>query len=110
MQRLLIFVLATVLLAACDESRPASVLPHATMVQILSEFHLADAVANQYSGTMTTRDSLRRVIQLQVLQRGQVAPETFYQSYDWYLKHPAELDSVYSDVLRDINKEISKKP
>jgi uncharacterized protein YcfL len=106
MQRLLIVVLCALLLPACQESRPANLLPHTRMVRILREFHLADAVSGQFSGIMESRDSLRRVVQLQVLQREKVTPQVFYQSYSWYLEHPEEMDSVYSDVLKGLNKEL----
>jgi len=79
------------------------------MTPVLKEFHLADAVADKYTGKFGTRDSLRKAVHAHVLERAGINPAVFYKSYQWYVAHPVEMDSLYAEVLRQLNQQMPEE-
>lgn len=67
------------------------------MVIILSDVHLAEAAVQ---GTHPDElDSLSKLYYYNIFELHQVSEKEFYDSYDYYTRHPSEFQNVYDSVI-----------
>jgi hypothetical protein len=97
-------LLALTLFMACGSSEERPALSTETMGLILTDIHLADAMADQDGGALIHRKIQREELFSNVFEKHSVDRGVFWQSYKYYLIHPEELDSVYSLVLNDLTR------
>lgn len=103
MQRLhsspvLIFLIA-ILGLSCQPTDKTPKVSQTEMEYILTEVHLADAVVDHLGGHLIHRNIRRDDIIDEILSTQDINREDFYDSYQYYLQHPVELDSIYTHIL-----------
>lgn len=93
--------------ASCKQETPH--LPKDKMQQVLLDVQMAEVYSSMLpkdtgllAGAKET-DSVAAFYQ-EVLQHHHVTAAELMQSLDWYRAHPAELDSVYSQAMKALDK------
>jgi len=96
---LLLFALAS----ACRKEQETSVLSHARMAELLTDFYLKEAVL-QKSG-VNTDSALTIMTHLRSAFAGQhgMADSVIDISFRYYLAHPQELDAIYETVIDSLS-------
>jgi hypothetical protein len=84
---------------------PEDTIDEATMLNILLEFHQAEAIAGKKGGLAVQREMLRKDLQEEILGQYGLDKETFYQSYKYYMEHPVVLDSIYSNIIQILEEK-----
>ncbi|OSZ81803.1 hypothetical protein CAP35_00610 [Chitinophagaceae bacterium IBVUCB1] len=84
------------------------------MKLILSDLHIAEVYSSMVNDSLyqvrdKNKDSLA-VYYKTVLTHHNITKEQLVQSIKWYKMHPAELDSVYADMITDFSKLESEYP
>ena len=102
-QKLMYLFLLT-LCIACKPTVEAPALSKEEMGLILTDIHLADAMADQDGGALIHRKIQREELFSNIFEKYAVDREVFWQSYEYYLIYPEELDSIYSLVLNDLTE------
>jgi Domain of unknown function (DUF4296) len=77
-------------------------IPEATFIQILADIHTADGAAE--GELMAAKDSLLRIYYAQILKKHGVSPADFDSTFAIYTRQPVAFDSVYSAVMREVQK------
>jgi len=108
-----VFFVLLLVLAACKHVNNEH-LPPKTMKKILIDMHLAEA----YS--IMAKDSLHRagvknydslaVWYKDIFAHYKITQQQFTESLNWYKGHPAEIDSIYADMLSTVTRLQSTKP
>ncbi len=101
--------LGILLSASCGGQEIANLLSHDQMVEILTEFHLADAHVSKNTSNIRYRDYERDLYYDAILNNAKIDRETFYASYDYYIDHPVELDTIYQRIIRDVESRMDKR-
>lgn len=78
---------------------PENVIAQEKMEGILYDMHLAEGVIaiNPSKGDTNARRALGYYDQ--IYKKHNITKEEFKTSYDFYIKHPVLMDSVYNDVI-----------
>jgi hypothetical protein len=96
-----LFFLFSICLLSCKNEGKAP-LSADTFADILTDMHIAEAAAE---GEFTmTKDSLLKTYYGQILKKHNVSSVDFDSTMAVYSRQPAAFDSVYSQVLRQIEK------
>lgn len=78
---------------------PADVFPKEKMESILYDMHLAEGVI-AISPTKGDSNARRALGYYDLIyQKHQVTKEEFKASYDFYIRHPVLMDSVYNNII-----------
>jgi Domain of unknown function (DUF4296) len=104
---LLFFGLA--LLAACNpDATPKEIIEHKKMAAVLTDIHLIDS----YISRLPQTDTLRQKAPLYynaVYKKYQTSKSQFDKSLKYYSERPKLLDSIYSQVLTEMEKKEKKR-
>ena len=106
MQKLIKIAALIVLFATCSQERPVLIIPEEKMISILKEMHIAHAGIDQ---TIRKKEEARdKALEFNrfILEKYKVTPEVFYQSYNYYQDHPLLLDSMYVQIIAQINADL----
>lgn len=99
-------IIMMLLFSACYQPLPTEepVLSEEKLQLILKDIHLAESVLTEVQNR-ETKDSLARVYYHQVLELHQVNPEDFEQSMNARYTTPAQLDTLYTNVITQLQQE-----
>lgn len=76
------------------------------MSDLLTEMHIADIVASQHrTGNFDSIEYTILSYYPAILAKYGVDSALFYQSFDYYRKHPVLLDSVYAEVITKLSSK-----
>lgn len=95
-----------VLFSACHRPIPKEepVLSEEKLRLILKDIHLAESLLTE-EVDRRIKDSLARVYYHQIFRLHEVDPEDFDQSMHAYFTDPWALDSLYRDVMKELDLE-----
>jgi len=101
--RYFLFIVLFFLLVACNRSNDGEIIEKDKMAAILTDIHLAESYSTLIKDSLhqsgeRNLDTLN-VLYQSVLGHYNISLKAFYTSFDWYKKHPAELDSIYQKVI-----------
>jgi Domain of unknown function (DUF4296) len=86
---------------SCQSSNKAPIT-EATFTRILAEMHTAEGAAEgEFS---SAKDSILRIYYIQILKKHDVTQTDFDSTLAVYSRQPVVFDSLYSNVLREIQK------
>ncbi len=94
-----------VALQACQEAEP-DLLPQELMREVLVELHVADAYTETQSSPVTYRNALREDLYLEILEKFELEEETFRHTYEYYTSHPNLMDSLYQEVIIQLEQQL----
>lgn len=83
---------------------PKDVISSDTMVDVLTDIHLVKA-AQQMGMVLNPNDTGKVSAFEYVWQKHHITQEEYQKSLNFYTLHPAVLDSIYENVLNNLNKE-----
>ncbi len=114
MKRNLIFlVLIFGLFSGCNEARentvskPDGLLSEQKMVEILADFQLSEAVVNQKAGLrQDIRAKQKQVYAEAILKKHNLNPQLFWDSYNYYITQPEQLDTIYAQTLKVLEAKL----
>lgn len=107
MKYLLPVFFAIMIFASCKKERPH--LPKEKMKQVLNDLFIAESYSTAIGqdstrpGAKRNTDSLARFYE-EIFHHHQVSREDFNYSIRWYEEHPEDLDSLFNDMIKDLNK------
>ncbi|MFN8278507.1 MAG: DUF4296 domain-containing protein [Chitinophagales bacterium] len=93
--------------SSCKEGKeriPSDVVQRDTMVQILSDIHIADAVVEKKSSAERPDTALTEGMYQQIFQHHGITRQQFYSSYHYYEQHPALMNELYPDVISELSR------
>lgn len=99
-------VLVAILFSSCYKPIPVEepVLSEDKIKIILKDIHVAEALLTEVSDRRT-KDSLARLYYKQIFYLHDVKQEEFDQSMNAWFTNPAGLDSLYQEVLKELETE-----
>ncbi|GAB4423960.1 MAG: hypothetical protein OHK0039_40850 [Bacteroidia bacterium] len=100
----LLCCLPLLFLSACREQQPPAI-DTALMRELLKDIHLADSWVDAQTGSAEERRALRDALYQEILAKKAVEPQTFFDSYAYYIDHPELLDSIYLYIIEDLVKQ-----
>lgn len=90
-------VLSVVCLTACQPKRPDTVLPDATMENVLYDYHVAKAMGEN----VPYNDSYKKVLYVEsVFRKHGITQAQFDSSMVWFARNPEPLTKIYEKVNR----------
>lgn len=93
-------VLIGILFGMCRQgSQPTGVLPPEEMARIMVELYLAEA---RLTDQMMEKDSARKYFfpfEQKLLEKYGLPDSVILKSYQYYVDHPAEFESIYDSVI-----------
>jgi hypothetical protein len=97
------------LLFACAPQKPKApdnLLNQTQLSDILTEMHLADAIANgTKSGNLDSVNREAISLNAYILEKHQLTREQFMESFDFYKQNPVLMDSVYAEVITKLSSK-----
>lgn len=105
MKRLILFVL--IFISACKAKLPdipKDVMPMDKMEAILTDMHVADAVAESKGQVGLNEKLLTEEYHQQIFSNHGTTRAEFLKSFKFYESNPLLLDIVYDSVLVDLSK------
>ncbi len=113
MKRIIVLCALVIGLAACNQKEEPPVSP-VKMQEILTDLHLAEAYSMMVSDSLhiarnKDKDSLA-VYYKDILAHHKLTEAEFLKGLDWYKQHPNLLDSVYAEVVTEMNMLESVTP
>jgi hypothetical protein len=102
MKRRFITLIALIIaLFSCQNSNKAPI-SETTFIRILADMHTAEGAAE--GEFASSKDSLLRIYYVQILKKYEVTQTDFDSTLAVYSRQPVVFDSLYSNVLREIQK------
>ena len=103
-----LFLIALLTLVGCSHmgngGRPADVIAPDSMVQIMADIHIADAVADQKFGTDKPNRGFTNAMYTRIYELHHITAAQYKASFTYYETHPAAMDKVYEQVITEISK------
>ncbi|MEO6405751.1 MAG: DUF4296 domain-containing protein [Ferruginibacter sp.] len=91
-----------VLLCSCqDDSLPKEILPPKKMQEVFWDYLRADVYTTDFIAVDSTKNAVAENLRLQniVFKTHKVTKEQFYKSYNYYLDHPAKMNSILDSMM-----------
>ncbi|MDZ7877289.1 MAG: DUF4296 domain-containing protein [Saprospiraceae bacterium] len=98
----LIALIAIIFALTCCRNSNNAPISEATFTHILADMHTAEGAAE--GEFPSTKDSLLRIYYAQILKKHEVTQTDFDSTLAVYTRKPVVFDSLYSAVLREIQK------
>lgn len=106
MKKTILFITIS-LLFACGKSNsghiPSGVIPPDSMVQVLTDVHIFQAMLQLGDYRNDSASTLRSAF-LNVLKKHHLTEADYKKCTQYYSSHPALLDSVYEKVLNNLSQ------
>jgi len=112
MQNILFCLLGFLLMCAiaCERSSPPEELISVDeMIVILKEYHMGEGSIGQMRLSGEQRDTMRIQLYDKVLEKYEMDRETFYSSYEYYLTQPTLMDTIYTRIIDQLNKQLPEE-
>ena len=91
-----------------EGKQPRNLVPRDKMVRILADIHTAEArIESNVSYTDTAMMTFNNE-QQKILERYQVTPDQFKETYTYYLEHLREMDALYEIIVDTLSVRESK--
>lgn len=110
---LIVFISISILLACSNnkeiEQPPAEILDHQKMVTVLVDIHLTEAAINlnlMKDSSVVIVDSLKYN---DLMKKNKIDKVNYEKSMRYYASRPILLDSIYTDVLKELSKMQAKE-
>jgi len=116
MSRIITGLLLTLFLGSCYHTIPdpsfnmSLVIPADSMVSLLTDIHLADAVINNAKVKDKSFEHLSNEYFSVVMKKHKIGRDTFEESLRYYAYHVEELDKIYEKVIVNLSKIESMAP
>jgi hypothetical protein len=94
-------------LCACKQELPdvpKDVISFEKMKMILTELHIADAVAETKAQAGEDEKTLSKIYNEHVIQSHGLSREEFLKSYKFYESEPKLFDKMYDEILAELSK------
>jgi hypothetical protein len=103
-----LWLLLVGLVVSCgSDSRPSSVLPQDEMVPILKDLEIAYAGVGQVVKDPKEQQIKYEEMNSMVLKKYKMDKATFFSSFQWYEQHPVLLDTIFKQILLELNAELN---
>ena len=93
---------------SCQEAAAPQVLESHKMIDILTEIRILEG---SYSAVVGKPDTLKpymsKYYQL-IFDQYQVSPDFYYQSYDYYMAHPEQMEWIEDSVINRISDRLNR--
>jgi hypothetical protein len=99
-----IWGIGVIFLFACGENIPKELVPKEKMTEMLVELHLADAVTESHIREFEVKQLLKEDIYDEIMQKNSIDKTVFLESYRYYIDHPEQLDSIYKNVIKNLDE------
>ena len=86
------------------EAVPADLIARDSMIVILADIHIADAVADQKFGQDKPNRAFTNAVQQRIYENHHITAPQFKTSYKYYESHPALMDKMYDQIITEISK------
>lgn len=96
----ILLILMLMPLLSCKRQEKKQILSEEEMKKILMDMHISEAIAGRRGGLSVHRDMLRNDLMEDILEKYGISKETFFTSYQYYMEHPVELDSIYVQIIK----------
>ncbi len=83
---------------------PSDILPPETMVQILADVHMADAVAETKAQAGMNEEQLTKGYYGMIYKTRGITAEQFHSSMKYYDSEPLWVNKIYDDVQQELSK------
>jgi hypothetical protein len=98
-----IFIIFLSILVACNKDNKKDIIEKNKMAAILTDIHLAESYSTLIKDSLhqsgeRNLDTLNELYQ-SILGHYKISLKEFNNSFEWYKKHPSDLDSVYQQVI-----------
>ena len=101
-------ILVFLLLMGCQWNNNSELIAPELMQDVLREMHLADAYVETLASPLGVRNETRDEIYDIILRNRNLSRTRFYESYDYYLTHPEELNEIYQSLINDLDSLMRK--
>ncbi|HOY32974.1 MAG TPA: DUF4296 domain-containing protein [Bacteroidales bacterium] len=112
MKKLLVILVIVLTLAGCSEDKraqiPPQVIPPERMVQVLVDFHLAEASLACAGPEGRDVGLLRDQYYYFLLRKHHISYKEFNESLQYYSSNLKELHLIYGEVVTELSKTQSK--
>ena len=86
-------------------SSSADVIPKDSMLSVLVDIHVADAVADQKFGQDHPNRAFTNALYERIYQNHHITAAQYKASYKYYESHPEMMDKMYEQVITEISKK-----
>lgn len=100
-----IFVL---LACASHEKKPAGILPPEKMIPILEDLYVAEEKADRARVYSDSVDQAYPLVEQRIFESHQTTDSIFQVSFQYYIKHHDELESIYGRLLDSLNLHLER--
>jgi hypothetical protein len=106
---ILLFVSALLCMQSCKNKAATAHLSPAKMDSILLDMHAAEVYSTIVKKDSTIKSDVKNLDSLaqyytDIFAHYHIDKDIFNSSLQWYKEHPADLDSVYSNMLPQLSK------
>lgn len=99
---------AMILLLGCGESKPEGIIPEEEMAAILADIHIMEGVGDANIRQIIARKNFREDMQDEILKKHGLDRETFFKSYEYYIKNPILMDSMYFRMIKEYDLKMEQ--
>jgi len=102
----LIFILLLAVQASCshtEERVPDDIISPDSMVMILADFHIAEAIAGDAS-LFQQKPDMKKSFYKYILTHHQINYQKLKLSLDYYSARPKQFSAIYEQVLNELSK------
>jgi hypothetical protein len=94
-------------LAACEQTgKPGNILPQEEMVPVIKDLEIAYAGVDQTVKDPKQRQEKYEEMNSLVLRKYKLEKDQFFTSYQWYESQPVLLDSIFKQVIKELNVDL----
>ena len=96
------FILGSLILSSCKKGIPSDVIPPDRMEALLYDYHIAQALGNEYNGEERYK---RELLVQYVFTKHQTTEAHFDTSLVWYTRNTEILSKIYDKVKKGLKDE-----
>lgn len=109
LRRMAGLLLCILMLTGCGDSGSEAVIPVEEFRPLLREILIAESGVEALPLTFSEKKEAREVRYRMVCKEKNISPEQFMSSFEYYRSHPEIMDSMYAQILDELNESLMEQ-
>ncbi|MEZ4774845.1 MAG: DUF4296 domain-containing protein [Bacteroidia bacterium] len=97
-----------ILLLGCGENKPEGIIPEEEMAAVLADIHIMEGVGDANIRQIKARKNFREDMHDEILKKHGLDRATFFKSYEYYIKNPILMDSMYYRMIKEYDVKMEQ--
>ncbi|MEZ4827066.1 MAG: DUF4296 domain-containing protein [Bacteroidia bacterium] len=93
-------------IGCAENEMPEGILSEQKMQAVLADIHVMEGAGDANIRQIIARKNFREDMHDEIMKKNGISRDQFFKSYEYYINHPAQLDSIYYRMIKEYDAKM----